>query len=340
MRSGGDAPVTVTHLTAPTDHRAQMIEDVRHGLTAYRKHLASKYFYDARGSELFDQITRLPEYYLTRAETEILSERADEIMKHVQPDELIELGSGSSHKTHLLVEAMYRSSTGRRYVPVDISEEALRTAASRLCDDYEWLEVEGLVGDYVPDLGKIRRRGRRIIVFLGSTIGNYVPTLRHSLLRSVANALEPGDGFVLGLDLVKDEPTMIAAYDDAQGVSAEFNKNILHVINRELGGDIPVDAFEHVTRFDRELACMAQSLRASREVVANIRALDLAVTFIAGEEIHTEVSCKFSKPQVEQEFDAAGMRLDSWFMDDGEGFAVAVASLQPPQEDSNLRQPN
>ncbi|MEE8407583.1 MAG: L-histidine N(alpha)-methyltransferase, partial [Acidimicrobiia bacterium] len=171
---------------------------------------------------------------------------------------------------------------------------------------------------------------RRIIVFLGSTIGNYVPTLRHSLLRSVAAALEPGDAFLLGLDLVKDEETMIAAYDDSQGVSAEFNKNILRVINRELGGDIPVDAFEHVTRFDRELACMSQSLRASRDVVANIRALDLAVTFVTGEEIHTEVSCKFSKPQVEAEFGAAGMRLDRWLLDDGEQFALAVGSLQTP----------
>jgi L-histidine N-alpha-methyltransferase len=186
------------------------------------------------------------------------------------------------------------------------------------------------VGDYVPDLGKIRRRGRRLIVFLGSTIGNYVPTLRHSLLRSVAAALEPGDAFLLGLDLVKDEETMIAAYDDSRGVSAEFNKNILHVINRELGGDIPVDAFEHVTRFDRELSCMSQSLRASCDVVANIRALDLAVTFVAGEEIHTEVSCKFSRTQVEREFDAAGMRLTHWYTDNGDRFAVAIGSLQTP----------
>jgi L-histidine N-alpha-methyltransferase len=330
MRAGGDAPVTVAHLTAPTDHRAQMIEDVGHGLTAYRKHLGSKYFYDGRGSELFDEITRLPEYYLTRAETEILSERAESIMVEVRPDELIELGSGSSDKTRMLIESMHRNSSGRRYVPVDISEEALRAAALRLCDDYRWLEVEGLVGDYVPDLGKIRRRGRRLIVFLGSTIGNYVPTLRHSLLRSVVAALGPGDAFLLGLDLVKDEETMIAAYDDSQGVSAEFNKNILHVINRELGGDIPVEAFEHVTRFDRELSCMSQSLRASRDVVANIRALDLAVTFVAGEEIHTEVSCKFSRTQVEREFDAAGMRLNHWYTDNGDRFAVAIGSLQTP----------
>jgi L-histidine Nalpha-methyltransferase len=328
MRSGRDAPLTVSHLTAPTDRRAQMICDVRHGLTADRKHLASKYLYDGRGSELFDEITRLPEYYLAGVETAILSERANEIMLEVQPDELIELGSGSSLKTRMLIESMYRNSNGRRYVPVDISEAVLRTAALRLRNEYKWLEVEGMVGDYVPDLAKIRRRGRRIIVFLGSTIGNYVPTLRHSLLRSVTDALEPGDAFVVGLDLVKDEKTMIAAYDDAQGVTADFNKNILHVINRELGGDIPVDAFEHMTFFDREMACISQSLRASREIVANIRALDLAVTFAAGEEIHTVVSCKFSRPQVEEEFGAAGMRLNHWFPDDGDRFAIVMASLE------------
>ena len=327
MRTGGDAPVTVSHLTAPTDHHAQMIEDVRHGLTAYRKHLASKYFYDKRGSELFEEITRLPEYYLTEAETEILAGRADGIMTEFQPDEMLELGSGSSLKTRMLIESMYRNSRGRRYVPIDISEEAIRTAASRICDDYPWLEVEGLVGDYVPDLTKIRRRGRRLVVFLGSTIGNYVPTLRHSLLRSVADALQPEDAFALGLDLVKDEPTMIAAYDDAQGVSAKFNKNILHVINRELGGDIPVDAFDHVTRFDSELSCMSQSLRASRRVVANIVALDLAVTFVPGEEIHTEVSCKFTEHQVRDEFEAAGMKLNNWLTDQGDRFAIAVGSL-------------
>ena len=326
MRAEGDAPVTVSQLTPPKDYRSQLLEDVFYGFTAYRKYLPSKYFYDGRGSELFEQITELPEYYLTNAETEILAEHADSLMARIQPDELVELGSGSSRKTIMLIEAMYRSGPGRRYVPIDISEDALRAAAKELCGAYTWLEVEGLVGDFVADLDKVRRRGRRLIVFLGSTIGNYVPTLRYSLLRSVASALDAGDSFLLGVDLVKDEATMVAAYDDAAGVSSEFNLNILRVVNRELDGDLPLDAFEHVTRFDPISSCMAQSLRAKRPVVANLKALDLAVSFVEGEEIHTEVSCKFTRSQVEQDFADAGLAVDDWLTDSEDRFALVVGS--------------
>ncbi len=326
MRTKGDAPVTVSHLTEPTDYRAQLIEDVRHGFTAYRKHLPSQYFYDARGSELFEDITRLPEYYLTRAETEILTEHADEIMERIQPRELIELGSGSSRKTQILIEAMHRIGSGSTYVPIDVSEAALRDAAKALCDDYSWLRIDALVGDYMVDLGRVPRHGRRLIAFLGSTVGNYVPTQRYALFRSVAGALEPGDAILLGVDLVKDEASMVAAYDDSAGVTAEFNLNILRIVNRELDADIPLDAFEHVTRFDEQFSCMAQSLRAKREVVANIRALDLAVTFLEGEEIHTEVSCKFTKDQVIHDFQAAGLKLDRWLTDSNNRFALALGS--------------
>lgn len=217
MRPGGDAPVTVSQLTKPRDRREQMLEDVRIGLTAFHKHLPSMYFYDARGAELFEEITRLPEYYLTPAETEILAESADDLMSRIEPDELVEFGSGSSKKTVMLIEAMRRSG-GDRYVPIDISEDALRAAAKELCSTYKWLEIEALVGDYVADSDKVRRRGTRLIVFLGSTIGNYTQTLRHSLFRSVAGSLEPGDHFLLGVDLVKDEATMVKAYDDSAGV--------------------------------------------------------------------------------------------------------------------------
>lgn len=326
MRTDGDAPVTVSFLTEPKDHREAMLEDVFHGFTAYRKYLPSKYFYDGRGSELFEQITELPEYYLTRAETSILSKHAEELMERIQPEEIVELGSGSSTKTLLLIEAMYRGGFGKRYVPIDISEEALRGAAQQLCTDYPWLEVEGLVGDYVADLDKVRRRGRRLVMFLGSTIGNYVPTLRYSLLRSVAKTLAPGDVFLLGVDLVKNESEMVAAYDDSAGVSADFNLNILRVVNEELDGDIPIDAFEHVTTWDPQFSCMSQSLKAKREVVANIKALDLAVTFLDGEEIHTEVSCKFTRGGVAADFAAAGMKLHDWLTDPEERFAVALAT--------------
>ncbi len=326
MRATGDAPVTVSYLTPPKDYRAQLLDDVRHGFSDYRKHLPSKYFYDARGSELFEEITLLPEYYLTRAETEILAAHADNVMARVQPEEIVELGSGSSRKTLMLIEAMRNAGSGTRYVPIDISEDALRAAALELCTEYRWLGVDALVGDYLADLEKVRRHGRRLIIFLGSTIGNYAPTMRYSLLRSVAAALDPGDAFLLGVDLVKDEATMVAAYDDAAGLSAAFNLNILNVVNRELGGDIPVDAFEHVARFDRQYSCMAQSLRATRKVVANIRALDLAVTFVEGEEIHTEIACKFTRAEVEDNFTAAGIHLDEWLTDSKGQFALALGS--------------
>ena len=326
MRTKGDAPVTVSHLTQPTDSRAQLLEDVHHGFTAYRKHLPSQYFYDARGSELFEEITHLPEYYLTRAEIEILEDHADEIMQRVEPHEVIELGSGSSRKTQILIEAMHDVGSGNTYVPIDVSESALNDAAMALCDDYSWLKIDALVGDYMADLNKVPRHGRRLIVFLGSTIGNYVPTLRYALLRTVASALDPGDALLLGVDLVKDEPSMIAAYSDASGITAEFNLNILRIINRELGADIPLDAFEHMTRFDTQFSCIASSLRAKRETTANIKALDLAVTFLEGEEIHTEVSCKFTREQVVHDFGAAGLKLDSWLTDSEQRFALALAS--------------
>jgi L-histidine N-alpha-methyltransferase len=316
----------VAHLTEPTNYRAQLLEDVHHGFTSYRKHLPSQYFYDELGSDLFEQITQLSEYYLTRAETEILTEHADEIMQRVQPRELIELGSGSSRKTQILIEAMHHVGSGNTYVPIDVSEAALRDAAQALCDDYAWLRIDGLVGDYMADLDKVPRHGRRLIAFLGSTVGNYVPTLRYTLFRTVAAALEPGDALLLGVDLVKDEAEMVAAYDDSAGISAEFNLNILRIVNRELDADIPLDAFEHVTRFDKQFSCMAQSLRAKREVIANIRALDLAVTFLEGEEIHTEVSCKFTKTQISHDFDAAGLHLEDWLTDSQDRFALALGT--------------
>lgn len=316
--------VSITRLTPQDNHYSSLLEDVLHGFTAYNKYLPSKYFYDARGSELFEEITHLPEYYLTRAELEILEHHVDEIVGSFRPEELIELGSGSSRKTVLLLEALRHTGSGDRYVPMDISEDALRNAADDLTSQFSSLEIEGVIGDYVADLPKLRRNGRRLIAFLGSTIGNYVPTLRYSLLRSVSEALEPGDAFLLGVDLVKDEATMVAAYDDSSGVSAEFNKNVLRVVNRDLGGDIPIEAFDHVSEFNAHSGCMEQSLITREKVVANIRALDLAVTFMPGERLQTEVSCKFTKAQVAEEFEDAGMKLDRWLTDSSHLYALAV----------------
>lgn len=325
MRADGAAPVTVSVLTEPGDRRAQMMEEVRIGLTTFYKHLPSKYFYDGRGSDLFEAISRLPEYYLTRSELEIIENNADRLMEIVQPDELVELGSGSSAKTTRLIEAMRRCG-GSRYVPIDISADALRAAAKELCSTYLWLEIDALIGDYLMDFTRVRRRGRRLIAFLGSTVGNYTPTLRRSLFSSIAASMGSGDHFLLGVDLIKDEPTLLRAYDDPAGVSAMFNRNILNVVNRELGGDIPADAFDHVSRFHRASGCMVQSLRATRDIVANVRAIDLAVSFEEGEEIHTEVSCKFTRAQILLEFESVEMRLEAWLTDRKGYYALALGT--------------
>lgn len=317
----------LSYLTQPGDRRQIMIEEVRRGLTAKEKYLPSKYLYDARGSQLFERITTLPDYYLTPTETEILAAHCDEIMSHIEPAEIIELGSGSSRKTRNLIESMQRAGCGDRYLPIDVSEAALRSAAERLSEDYQWLRVEPMVGDFVTDLDKLRRQGRRLIIFLGSTIGNYPPAQRLPLLRSVAGALQTGDGFLLGVDLVKDEAELLAAYNDSTGVSAEFNRNVLRVINREMEATIPVDAFEHVPKWDSSTSCVSHNLRATREVRAKIAAIDLDLILRPGEEIHTQLSCKFTREGVEDELGEAGMTLIAWYTDPEERYGLALAAM-------------
>jgi len=317
---------TLEQLTEPSDLRAQMVEDVTRGLTAKNKSIPSIYFYDDYGSELFEEITTLPEYYLTRAETEILAAHANEIMDLVRPDELMEIGAGFARKTRLLLSAMHRSGSGRRYVPVDVSDAALKHAGDSLTSAYSWLTVNAYVGDFMLDLHRVPHIGRRVVAFLGSTIGNVPPGKRHHFLDEVATSLNPGDAFVLGVDLVKDEPTMIAAYSDSQGVSARFNKNALSVINASLGGDLPLDAFEHETRFNAECSCMEQSLRASRDVHASLQAIGLDIQIVQGESIHTEFSCKFTKESITDELVMAGFSVPSIFTDSLERFALVFAT--------------
>jgi L-histidine N-alpha-methyltransferase len=325
MRTEGTAPVTIRHLSDLGDRRSQMAADVVAGLSAMPKSLPSKYFYDAHGSRLFEDITNLPEYYLTTAEAEILRSNALEVVKGVRPEEIIELGSGSSTKTRLLIEAMRTVGSGARYVPIDVSEAALGEALGVLCSDYPWLEIDGLVGDFVHDLHLIRRKGSRLAIFLGSTIGNLTPLERAPFLAEVETMLDLEDALLLGVDLVKDESTMVAAYDDAQGVSAAFNKNILRVLNAELDGDLPIDGFDHVTRFNAERQCMEQSLRATRDISARLSGIDLDVVFQSGEEIHTEVSCKFTEEGLAAEFAVAGLRISEWLTDDAGRFALVLA---------------
>jgi L-histidine N-alpha-methyltransferase len=317
---------SISYLAFPTDWREQLAADVRAGLTATPKSLPPRWFYDATGSELFERITRLPEYYLTRAETEILTEVADPVTELVRPDELVELGSGSSRKTRLLLEAMHRQGAGRRYAPLDVSQDALVGAAAALQRPYPWLAFEGYVGDFTADLPRLPSGGRRLLAFLGSTIGNYTPGERGDLLASVATALGDGDRFLLGVDLVKDRATLEAAYNDAAGITAEFNRNMLQVLTRELHADIPVEAFEHVAFYDQRHTWIEMRLRAREAVSLRFPTLDLTVKFAAGEELHTEISCKFTRPGVVAELAAAGLRLERWDTDPRRRFALALAA--------------
>nr|WP_206312860.1 L-histidine N(alpha)-methyltransferase [Streptomyces sp. 196(2019)] len=310
--------------TLPEDATdAALRADVLSGLTRHPKTLPPKWFYDARGSELFEEITRLPEYYPTRAEREILEDRSEEIAAVSGARTVIELGSGSSEKTRHLLRAL----TGlESYVPVDVSESALTGAAESLLVDHPGLSVHALIADFTGGLALPGTPGPRLVAFLGGTIGNLLPEERAGFLHSVRSLLSPGDTLLLGTDLVKDEETLVAAYDDAAGVTAAFNKNVLSVVNRELGADFPLDAFDHVAVWNPEQRWIEMRLRARRVLKVKIRELDLVVPFEAGEEVRTEVSAKFRPEDVREELAAAGLRLAQWWTDAEGRFALSLAT--------------
>ncbi len=321
-----EAPTSLRHLSAPKDLHAEMAADVLAGMLRTPKAIPSKYFYDAIGSKLFDEITRLPEYYLTRTETTILAEHADLIMDVARPAELVELGSGYSTKTRLLLEAMHRAGTGSTYVPIDISEDAIARATEMLRKDHRRLQIEGLVGDFLTDLPKIPPGPRRLVAFLGSTIGNLLPPARADFFQTVAQTLQPGDCFLLGADLVKDQDTMIAAYNDSAGVTARFTRNVLNVINRELDADFDIDKFLHVPWWNDEMSCMEAWLEATEDMHVHIGDLDLTVAIAKGEQIHTEVSCKFTAEGLRYELAEAGLTMTHWLTDPDEIYAVCLSS--------------
>ncbi|HEX8689757.1 MAG TPA: L-histidine N(alpha)-methyltransferase [Solirubrobacterales bacterium] len=308
---------------------AQMARDVRLGLTANPKELPPKYFYDERGSQLFEQITELPEYYPTRAERAILAERSAEIVAAAgEPTTLVELGSGSAAKTRHLLDAMRDAGCLAKYVPVDISPEITHQTARSLVDEYPGLSVHGLVCDFEHDLERIPNgEGGRLIAFLGGTIGNLFPDARDEFLTRVASLLGPQDRFLLGTDLVKDTARLEAAYDDSAGVTAEFNKNVLHVLNRELGGDFDPARFEHVARFDREASRMDIRLRSLDDQSVRLDGLDLTVRFAAGEEMRTEISSKFTRSRLEHVYRQAGLHPAGWFTDSASDYALSLASV-------------
>jgi len=336
-------PALDIHLTEE-DADAALRADARSGLTSTPKVLRGpQWLYDARGSELFEQITALPEYYPFPAEREALVACAGEIARTAAADTLVELGSGSSSKTPVLLDALHRTGLLRRYVPVDVSASALEEAVPGLVGAYPELEVHGVVGDFTRDLRSLPGRrseqgstptgeldppgsgGRRLVALLGGTIGNFEPPDRRAFLAALADALEPGEGFLVGTDLVKDEETLVRAYDDAAGTTAAFELNALTVLNRVLGADFDVDGFEYVAAWVPQASRIEMRVRARRAMTVTVPALDLVVDFAEGEEMRTEISTKFTRQSITAELGAAGFALRHWCTDPAGRFALALA---------------
>jgi L-histidine Nalpha-methyltransferase len=317
--------ITVDVHLPPGGPLSGMAADVRAGLTKPFKELSPRYFYDERGSELFEEITRLPEYYPTRCERTILQRHSSEICSAAgSPATLIELGSGSAAKTRVLLDAMNDAGCLGAYAPVDISEQITRDTARAVAGEYG-ITVHGLVCDYERDLERIPLDGPRVIAFLGGTIGNFQPAQRASFLARIANLLGPDDHFLLGTDLVKDRATLEAAYNDSAGVTAAFNKNVLDVLNRELGADFDREAFEHVAYFDQENLWIDIRLRSVARQVVSFEALDLIVAFERGEEMRTEISTKFARDGLAGIYAEAGLELTDWWTDPDGLFALSLA---------------
>ncbi|MBN3511007.1 L-histidine N(alpha)-methyltransferase [Mycolicibacterium nivoides] len=317
--------LTLSNYLAADSAATALRRDVREGLTQSPKMLPPKWFYDSVGSDLFDQITRLPEYYPTRTEAQILRDRSPEITEAAGADTLVELGSGTSEKTRMLLDAMRDGGQLRRFIPFDVDASVLRAAGDAIGQEYPGIEIDAVCGDFEEHLGKIPSVGRRLVAFLGSTIGNLTPGPRADFLTSLAETLQPGDSVLLGTDLVKDTDRLVRAYDDSAGVTAAFNRNVLSVVNRELDADFDLDAFEHVAKWNADEERIEMWLKADAPQQVRIADLGLDVAFGAGEEMLTEVSCKFRADGVADELAKAGLRQTHWWTDEAGDFGLSLA---------------
>jgi L-histidine N-alpha-methyltransferase len=318
------APVVDIYLTADHADRA-LRDDARLGLTSTPKWLSPKWFYDARGSDLFEEITRLPEYYPTRAERSILAAHASDIARRTGAHTLVELGSGSSEKTRLLLDALMAEGTLVEFVPLDVSENALRAATTALHTDYPSLSIHAVVADFTEHLGRIPGQNPRLIAFLGGTIGNLLPDERAAFLRDLRATLSPGEWLLLGTDLVKDPQVLVTAYDDAAGITAAFNRNALSVLNRELGANFDVESFEHVAIWDPENEWIEMRLRSTAAAQVTLSEINLDIVLKPGEEIRTEISAKFRRQRIDRELAGAGFTVDAWWTDPAGRFALTLA---------------
>ncbi len=320
-------PVIDVHL-GPGDLDRALRADIHDGLTTQPKELQPKWFYDERGSDLFDQITRLAEYYPTEAEREILLTHADTIIERAGADTIVELGAGTSDKTRALLDAARVDGRLDRFIPFDVSEEFLRSTAATFAQTYPGLRVHGVVGDFDRHLERIPGGGKRLVVLLGGTIGNYQPVPRKEFLRRIVEGMRPGDRFLLGTDLVKEQSRLELAYDDPAGITAEFNKNILQVVNRELDADFDLHRFDHVATWDDHEEWMDLGLRSRVDHDVRVEALDLDVHFAAGEYMRTEVSAKFRIEKFTAELASVGLHVEHWFTDRAADFAVSLSVLR------------
>jgi len=316
--------VRLERLLDPRTHNYSLESDARSGLTATPKWLLPKYFYDDYGSDLFEEITRLPEYYPTRAERALLEAHGQDIIARAAATSLVELGSGSSEKSTLLLHPLMKAAgNDATYVPVEVSAGALEPAIDRLSRRYPKLGIHGVMADVDLHLADLPAYGRRLVAFLGGTLGNYQPAERRAFLAALAGSLAPGDAALIGVDLVKDPQRLVLAYDDAAGVTAQFNLNILRVLNRELDADFDLSDFAHVAVWDAENRWIQMRLRALRSHSVLLRALDLKVTFEEGEEIRTEISTKFRRDDIEEDLTLAGLCPDGWWTDSDYALVLA-----------------
>lgn len=310
-------------LVGPAERHRALSRDVRRGLSGEQKEIPPTWFYDERGSRLFEEITRLPEYYPTRTERAILESRAKEIALLTKADTLVEIGSGTSEKTKLLLDAMAADSGLREVILLDISRDVLLEAAEALGRSYG-VDIYAVVGDFWRDLGAVPQSGRQLWVFLGGTLGNLRPPARQWLLEHIRRQMGEDGHLLLGTDLVKEPARLVAAYDDASGVTAEFNRNVLRVINGELGADFDAEAFEHRAVWNEEQSWIEMRLRAKKPQSASVSDLGLAVEFAKGEEILTEISAKFTPEMLERELTAAGLGIEAAWQDDNHDFQVTL----------------
>jgi L-histidine N-alpha-methyltransferase len=316
--------VRVDVLRDEADDRASLYDATLRGLAAEVKELPAVWLYDGQGSRLYEEITRLPEYYLPGREAEILRDRAALIAKRTQPRALVELGAGTAKNSRLLLDALQAGGTLERFVPLDVSEQTLRASAQAIAAAYPRVFVHAIVGDFERHLGALPRDGRRLIAFLGSTIGNLYPDQRGRFMGTIASTLGRDEAFLVGLDLVKDVARLESAYNDSRGVTETFVRNVLTGLNRELGATFDQQRFVYEARWDPEHEWMDIGLRARQAHTVSIPRLELDLAFEEGEPLRVEISSKFRRERFELETARAGLRLDSWWTDAAGDFAVAL----------------